>query len=325
MPDLDYVWMIFSQALHMESCTFIQIIYDGNPWHRIIRHTELKELSFEDVLNNYADTFPAALSDVLVLPNLVSLLINLEGDEFLIGRLLIILIVSLIMRSECRLTKLVLKASIINGSLITLLKETASLIHLEVHTLSPADIKSLTVDKTDRKQPITPCLHVIHLTKIDDIADPSLMNDLIHSWQEVDTEPPHLQPIQDMQLHFEVLSCAHQVYGKLHGLLWMPEYNGLEYGLAVRWENALRTLVSHRQTTIQVNFVDLYGSRVYVVCFISRPSNHVRKLLSNLWTLKLCRINILWYFNRLFSHLSHRVMNRTDLALVMGHLEGQIW
>ena len=47
--------------------------------------------------------------------------------------------------------------------------------------------------------------------------------------------------------------------------------------------NALTdSLVSHRQTMIQVNFVDLYGSRVYVVCFISRPSNRVRKLLCNL-------------------------------------------
>ena len=45
-------------------------------------------------------------------------------------------------------------------------------------------------------------------------------------------------------------------------------------------------LVSRRQTTIQVNFIDLYGSHVYVVCFISRPPNCVRKLLCNLRTLK---------------------------------------
>ena len=63
---------------------------NGNPWHGTIRHTELKELSFKDVLNNDTDTFPAALSDVLVLPNLVSLLIDLEGEELIIGRLLII-------------------------------------------------------------------------------------------------------------------------------------------------------------------------------------------------------------------------------------------
>ena len=36
----------------------------------------------------------------------------------------------------------------------------------------------------------------------------------------------------------------------------------------------------------------LYCSHVYVVCFISRPSNHVRKLLCNLWTLKLHHNNI---------------------------------
>ena len=173
-------------------------------------------------------------------------------------------IVSLIMRSECRLTKLVLKAPIINGSLITLLKETASLVHLEVHTLSPADIRSLTVDKTDGKQPITPCLRVIHLTKIDDIADPSSMNDLIRS-REVDAEVPHLEPIQDMQLHFVVSSRAHQVYGKLRDLPWMPEYNGLEYGSAVRWANALRTFTARpvppkNEVSISIilsNFVDL--------------------------------------------------------------------
>ena len=264
MPDLDYVWMIFSQALHMESCAFVQMIYDGNPWHGIIRHTELKELSFKDVLNNSADTFPAALSDVLVLPNLVSLLIDLEGDALLFGRLPIIPIVSLIMRSKCRLTKLVLKAPLINGSLITLLKETASLVHLEVHTLLLADIESLTIDKTDGKQPITPCLRVIHLTKIDDIADPSAINDLIRS-RQVDAEVPHLVPIQDMQLHFVVPSRAHQVYGKLRGLPWMPEYNGLEYGLAVKWANALRTFTARpvppkNEVSISIilsNFVDL--------------------------------------------------------------------
>ena len=33
---------------------------------------------------------------------------------------------------------------------------------------------------------------------------------------------------------------------------------------------------------------------------------------------------ILWYFDRLFGHLSHQAMNGTDLALVTGHLEGRI-
>ena len=57
-------------------------------------------------------------------------------------------------------------------------------------------------------------------------------------------------------------------------------------------EDGTAALVSRRQTPIQVNFVDLYGSRVYVVCFISRPSNRVRKLLCNLRTLKPRRVNI---------------------------------
>ena len=51
-------------------------------------------------------------------------------------------------------------------------------------------------------------------------------------------------------------------------------------------------IVSHRQTMIQANFMDFYGSRVYVVCFISCPLNCVRKLLCNLWTLKACCVNI---------------------------------
>jgi len=66
-------------------------------------------------------------------------------------------------------------------------------------------------------------------------------------------------------------------------------------------------VVSRRQTTIQVNFIDLYGSRVYVVCFISRPPNRVRKLLCNLRTLKRlvasiylqflhCRCDIQWFW-----------------------------
>ena len=33
---------------------------------------------------------------------------------------------------------------------------------------------------------------------------------------------------------------------------------------------------------------------------------------------------VLWYFDQLFSHLSHRAMKGTDLALVTGHLEGRI-
>jgi len=245
MPDLDYVWMIFSQALHMESCTFVDMINRGNPWHGIIRHTELKELAFKDVLDNYTDTFPALLSDVLVLPNLVSLLVDLEGegDGFFTASLPIIPVVSLIVRSECRLTKLVLNTPFIVGSLITLLKETASLVHLEVHTLLRADIKSLTVDKTDGKQPVTPCLRVIHLTRIGDIADPSSMNDLIRS-REVDAEVPHLEPIRNMQLHFVVPSRAHQVYGELRGLPWIPEYNGFEYSSAIRWAEALRTFTA---------------------------------------------------------------------------------
>ena len=49
---------------------------------------------------------------------------------------------------------------------------------------------------------------------------------------------------------------------------------------------ASSTLLSPRQTMIQVNFMDLCGSHVYVVCFISRPPNCVRKLLCNLRTLK---------------------------------------
>ena len=48
--------------------------------------------------------------------------------------------------------------------------------------------------------------------------------------------------------------------------------------ISVKISGKSQKLVSRRQTTIQVNFVDLCGSRVYVVCFISRPSNRVRKL-----------------------------------------------
>ena len=33
---------------------------------------------------------------------------------------------------------------------------------------------------------------------------------------------------------------------------------------------------------------------------------------------------VLWYFDQLFCHSSHRAMNGTDLVLVMGHLEGRI-
>ena len=39
---------------------------------------------------------------------------------------------------------------------------------------------------------------------------------------------------------------------------------------------------------------------------------------------KLMNTVLLWYFDRLFSHSSHRAMNGTDLALVTGHLEGRI-
>ena len=56
--------------------------------------------------------------------------------------------------------------------------------------------------------------------------------------------------------------------------------------LAITW------LVCWRQTKIQVDFVDLYGSCVYVICFISCPPNCVRKLLYNLQTLKAHHINI---------------------------------
>ena len=37
----------------------------------------------------------------------------------------------------------------------------------------------------------------------------------------------------------------------------------------------------------------------------------------------ICK-KILWYFDWLFGHSSHRAMNQTDLALVTGHLEGWI-
>ena len=40
--------------------------------------------------------------------------------------------------------------------------------------------------------------------------------------------------------------------------------------------------------------------------------------------LKEGSLSVLWYFDWLFSQSSHRPMNWTDLALVMGHLEGRI-
>ena len=107
--DLDYAWMILSKAPHMEMCTFIQIANVGNP-RGIIRHTGLKGLSFKKVPCNEQTVFPASLSDNLVLPNLNSLLFQL--DELTIDP-----IIALISRSGCRLTKLALNSPWIGSSL----------------------------------------------------------------------------------------------------------------------------------------------------------------------------------------------------------------
>ena len=236
--DLGYVWKVFSHALRMEKCTFIQtlksISCDSVHW-QIIQHTGLKELSFTDIA--FIDTnFPASFFNTLVLPNLISLSIKRVYNSLDID-----LLVSLVIRSGCSLVKLVL-TSIIEGSLISLLEVTTSLTHLEVQILSPADIKGLTIDKKSGKKPITPFLHVIRVRMHPHgITDPSSINTLICS--RVDLNNSDVEPIQNIHLHFKNRSGINLLYCRLVGLPWTPS-PWFKNDCTMEWMQSLRELVA---------------------------------------------------------------------------------
>jgi hypothetical protein len=238
-PDLDYAWMVLSKAPHMEMCTFIQVsnVYIqvaniGNP-RGIVRHTGLKGLSLKKDPCGEHTVFPALLFDNLVLPNLNSLLVQLN-------QLTIDPIIALIARSGCRLIKLALNTPLIKGSLMALLVETPSLTHLEVHFLWPTDISGLTIDKNSKNEPIAPHLRVIH------VRNPALMNErsvclslntLIRS--RVDS----LQSIQDIRLDFNDRYHASLIYGQLRGIPWTPSRD-FGHDLTVEWAQSLRELTT---------------------------------------------------------------------------------
>lgn len=228
-PDLDYAWMVLSKAPHMEMCTFIHVENAGNP-RGIIRHTGLKDLSFKKFPCNPQAVFPASLFDNLALPNLNSLLVQL--DELTIDP-----IIALIARSGCRLTKLALNSYFIEGSLRALLVETPSLTHLEVDHLWPTSIKDLTIDKDSKNDPIAPHLRVIQVRKFNYVDEPwcLLLNTLIGS--RVDS----LQSIQEIHLNFDDQSHAFQVYGHLRGIPWTPS-GDFGYDFTVDWARSLRKL-----------------------------------------------------------------------------------
>ena len=229
--DLDYAWMVLSKAPHMEMCTFIQVANVGNP-RGIIRHAGLKVLSFKRITRNQQTIFPASLFDNIVLPNLHSLLVQL--DELTIDP-----IIALIARSGCRLTKLALNSCSIEGSLRALLVETPSLIHLEVHYLWSTRIDDLTIDKDSKNEPIAPHLRVIHVRNADYVDGPwcLLLNTLIQS--RVDS----LQSIQDIHLDFNNTAHALRIYNQLRGIPWTPSTH-FERDPTVGWAQSLRKLTS---------------------------------------------------------------------------------
>jgi hypothetical protein len=227
-PDLDYAWMVLLKAPQMEMCTFIQVLNVGNPRGNI-RHTGLKGLSFKKAPRNQHTVFPAALFDNLDLPNLNSLLVELDD-------LTIHPIIALIARSGCRLTKLALNTPFIKGSLMTLLVETPSLTHLEVHYLWPTDIKGLTIDKNSKSEPIAPHLLVIHVRNLDRMNGPwcLLLNTLIRS--RVDS----LQSIQEIHIDFNNRVHASLFYDQLRCI---PS-SGFEDDWTVDLEQSLRELTT---------------------------------------------------------------------------------
>lgn len=227
-PDLDYAWKVFSNAPHMETCTLIETVNSGKP-QGIVRHVELQQLHLKWCLN--CPAVPTPLFDALVLPNLINLLIK-------VGDLTIDPVASLITRSGCSLSKLVLNVRVVRGSLLKLLEETDSLIHLEVHALSLADIKGLTVDKKDGNRAITPSLREIHIANVDRITDPSTINALIRSRD--DPEVSHVKPIQSIHLHCNISHLSKKMHGRLTGLPWMP--SGLEFR-TVKWADSLRKII----------------------------------------------------------------------------------
>lgn len=231
LPNLDHAWKVFSNAPHMETCTFIKIVNNGKP-QGTVRHMELQQLLLKGCLDGPA--FPAALFDTLVLPNLINLLI--KSDNFTIDP-----VVSLITRSGCSLSKLVLNCPIVTGSLLQLLEETASLIHLEVHALSPADIKGLTINKKNCNRPITPSLSEIHIANVDAI-NPSSINALIRS--RVDQEIYHVKPIRSIHLYFKSDHLSKEMYGRLTGLPWTPHSGPESADLTGKWTKSLRKIIA---------------------------------------------------------------------------------
>ena len=220
-----------SQMLRTWKRTFIKIVNNGKP-QGTVRHMELQQLLLKGCLDGPA--FPAALFDTLVLPNLINLLI--KSDNFTIDP-----VVSLITRSGCSLSKLVLNCPIVTGSLLQLLEETASLIHLEVHALSPADIKCLTINKKNRNRPITPSLSEIHIANVDAI-DPSSINALIRS--RVDQEIYHVKPIRSIHLYFKGDHLSKEMYGRLTGLPWTPHSGPESADQTGKWTKSLRKIIA---------------------------------------------------------------------------------
>jgi hypothetical protein len=231
LPDLDYAWKVFSNAPHMETCTFTRIVNRGKP-RGIVRHVELQQLLLKGCVNGPA--FPTALFDTLVLPNLLNLLIKIDD-------LTMDPVASLITRSGCSLSKLVLNVAIVRGSVLKLLEETPSLIHLEVYALSPADIKGLTVDKNGNR-PITPSLREIHIANVDEITDPSSINALIRS--RADPEISDVKPIQNIHLYFKTHFASKRMYDDLTGLPWVPPNGPEPADRTVEWAQSLREIIA---------------------------------------------------------------------------------
>ncbi|EDR00380.1 uncharacterized protein LACBIDRAFT_334204 [Laccaria bicolor S238N-H82] len=234
LPNLDYAWKVFSNAPHMETCTFTKIVNNGTP-HGIVRHMDLQQLLLKGCQDGPA--FPIALFDTLVLPNLINLLI--EFDNLTIDP-----ITSLITRSGCSLSKLILNCPIVRGSLLKLLEETASLIHLEVHALSQADIKGLTVSKKNGNQPITPSLSEIHIANVNAITGPSSINTLIRSRARVNPKISDVKPIQRIHLYFKSDHLSQEMYGRFTGLPWMPYSEPESADGTVEWAKSLREIIA---------------------------------------------------------------------------------
>ena len=67
-----------------------------------------------------------------------------------------------------------------------------------------------------------------------------------------------------------------------------------------------------------------YGKSSIFRAYISSNCSFINFSVIRRYTLWAHAAILLWYFDRLFGHSSHRAMNGTDLALVTGHLEGRI-